>query len=195
MKRIHILGGVLAAAALAGGGAALGATVAGPDLAAATAAPAPSSSVAAPPGIGTAALAPGTALVDGTDRALYLFEADTGTTSTCVGVCAGVWPPLTTPGALPATTGDARTALVGTTRRSDGTTQVTYAGHPLYHFAADIAPGDVKGQGVHNFGGGWYVVTPAGQKIDTDDAPAAPAAPPSPAAAAPRPSAGTGYGY
>ena len=98
MKRIHILGGVLAAAVLAGGGAALGIALAGPGTPPRRAAV---RGAGDPPGrgpaaLGAAALAPGTALVDGTGRALYLFEADTGTTSTCTGACAQVWPPLLT---------------------------------------------------------------------------------------------------
>ena len=193
MKRRYILGGVLAAAALAGGGAALDAALTAPAGAAATAptvsaAPATPSGGGSPSavaaGLGVAPLAPGTALVDGAGRTLYLFEADTGGVSTCTGACAQVWPPLLAPAGAPATTGGAQAALVGTAPRADGSRQVTYRGHPLYYFAADTAPGEVKGQGIHNFGGGWYVVTPAGDKIDTDDAPAAP-----PAASSP------GYGY
>ena len=63
---------------------------------------------------------------------------------------------------------------MGTSPRADGTQQITYDGHPLYYFAGDKAPGDVRGQGIHNFGGGWYVVTPGGDEIDDD--PPAPAA-------------------
>lgn len=187
MTRIHILGGVLAAAVLAGGGAALGSALAGPGTVSGAAYGTPATSQAPVPAarqIGAAALAPGTALVDGTGRALYLFEADTGTTSTCAGACAQVWPPLLTSGPAPLTTGAAQASLVGTSPRADGTRQVTYAGHPLYHFAGDTAPGDVKGQGINNFGGGWYVVAPSGDEIDDD--------PPAPAAAPP---AGTGNGY
>ena len=171
MKRIHILAGVLAAAALAGGGAAYGNALAGPGTVSGAAYGAPATSPTSAPGdlqIGAAALAPGTALVDGTGRALYLFEADTGTTSTCTGACAQVWPPLLTPGQAPVTTGAAQASLVGTSPRADGTRQVTYDGHPLYYFAGDKAPGDVKGQGIHNFGGGWYVVTPSGDELDDD---------------------------
>jgi len=209
MKRTYILGGVLVAAALAGGGAALDVALSGPGPGTAAAAaaapsaataPAPGAApVAMPAGIGTAALGPGTALVDGAGRTLYLFEADAGTTSTCTGACAQVWPPLLAPAAAPGTAGAAQAALVGTSPRADGTRQVTYDGHPLYHFAGDNAPGDVKGQGINNFGGGWYVVAPSGAKIDTDDAPAAgpaPAPKPAPAAdPAPARSSGAGYGY
>jgi predicted lipoprotein with Yx(FWY)xxD motif len=186
VQRIHILGGVLAAALLTGGGAALGVALAGPPVPAA-AAPATSSAAPAPSGIGTAALRPGTALVDGTGHALYLFDADTGTTSTCTGACAQVWPPLLAGDAAPGATGGAQAALLGTSQRADGTSQVTYAGHPLYRFAGDTGPGEVRGQGIHNFGGGWYVVAPDGRGIDPGDAPAARPAP----AAAP----GTGSAY
>jgi Secreted repeat of unknown function len=90
--------------------------------------------------------------------------------------------------ASPAVTGAAQVALVGGTTRTDGTRQATYNGHPLYYFAADKAAGDVKGQGINNFGGSWYVVAPDGNKIDDDDAPAAkPAAAPAPMAPAPAP--------
>ena len=94
-----------------------------------------------------------------------------------------MWPPLLTSGPAPVTTGAAQASLVGTSPRADGTRQVTYDGHPLYYFAGDKAPGDVTGQGIHNFGGGWYVVAPGGDEIDDDD-------PPAPAA-----SSGTGNGY
>jgi Secreted repeat of unknown function len=62
---------------------------------------------------------------------------------------------------------------------------VTYNGHPLYYFAGDKAAGDTKGQDLHNFGGGWYVVAPNGQKIDPDD----------PAPATPAPMSAPGFGY
>ena len=201
MKRIYVLGGVLVAAALAGGGAALDVALSGPGTPASAAgvtAPAEPSAApgaaAAPAALGTAALAPGTALVDGAGRTLYLFEADTGTTSTCTGACAQVWPPVPAP-AAPDVAGGARATLVGTSPRADGTRQATYDGHPLYYFAGDKAPGDAKGQGIDNFGGGWYVVAPDGNKIDTDDGPMGKAAPAPAADSAPARSSGGGYGY
>ncbi|WP_372476585.1 COG4315 family predicted lipoprotein [Pseudonocardia terrae] len=118
-------------------------------------------------GVGSAALAPGTALVDGQGRTLYLFEADTGSASTCNGPCAQVWAPLLAHGDLPVASGAARAALFGTSARNDGTRQVTYNGHPLYYFAGDRVPGDARGQGLDQFGGAWYVVAPAGEKIGT----------------------------
>src|SRR5438132_14307799 len=83
----------------------------------------------------------GQILVDANGKTLYLFEADTSTQSTCSGACAQAWPPLTTAGAPKATSG-ASASLLGTTTRSDGTTQVTYNGHPLYTFVSDTKPGD-----------------------------------------------------
>lgn len=168
MKRTYVIGGIVAAAVLAGGGAATGVALAGggAPVGAAYGAPAPATTTS---GIGVATLKPGTALVDGTGRTVYLFEADKGTTSTCYGQCAQIWAPVPAGGP---TSGGAQTALVGTTTRTDGSGQATYNGHPLYYFANDKAPGDARGQGINRFGGGWYVVDPTGNKIDPEDAPA-----------------------
>lgn len=100
----------------------------------------------------------GTVLVDGTGRTLYLFESDTGTTSTCTGSCAGTWPALLTSGA-PASGAGASSGMLGTTARDDGTTQVTYDGHPLYLYSGDSAAGDANGEGI---GGVWFAVTTQG---------------------------------
>ncbi len=79
--------------------------------------------------------------------------------------CAlGYWPALTTKGKPQAING-ARKALLGTTRRSDGRLQVTYRGHPLYRFSGDTGAGQTSGEGLTDFGGGWWVVSPAGNKI------------------------------
>ena len=59
-------------------------------------------------------------------------------------------------------------SLVGTTARADGTTQVNYAGHPLYYFVGDKAPGDTTGQDIDQFGAKWYVLAKDGKKIDND---------------------------
>ena len=106
----------------------------------------------------------GQILVDGNGRTLYLFEADTSSASTCYGSCATYWPPLLTGGPPQAGAG-ANASLLGTTKRNDGTTEVTYAGHPLYYFIADKKPGDVTGQDINAFGGPWYVVSPSGMQI------------------------------
>jgi predicted lipoprotein with Yx(FWY)xxD motif len=134
-----------------------------------TAAASPTSSpVASPAGtaatIAVATTKLGQILVDGKGLTLYLFVADTGTTSTCNSSCATVWPPVLTTGAPQAGTG-ATASLLGTTTRTDGSTEVTYAGHPLYYFVGDKAAGDTTGQGVNNFGGLWWVLSPAGAAI------------------------------
>ena len=103
-------------------------------------------------------------LVDGRGMTVYLFVADTGTSSTCYTSCATIWPPVLTTGAPQAGTG-ADKSLLGTTTRTDGGVQVTYAGHPLYYFLKDKAPGDDKGQGVNGFGALWWVMSPAGAAI------------------------------
>jgi len=106
----------------------------------------------------------GTILVDGSGRTLYLFEADKGTSSTCYNACATYWPPLLTNGAPVAGAG-VNAALLGTTKRTDGTIEVTYGGHPLYYVVTDHNPGDATGQGVDNFGAAWDVVGPDGKQI------------------------------
>ena len=106
----------------------------------------------------------GNALVDSQGRTLYLFEADKGPMSTCNGACASLWPPDMTSGKPNAGPGvDA--AKLGTTKRSDGTLEVTYNGHPLYYFVTDRKPGQITGQGVDQFGGPWWVLSAAGKEI------------------------------
>jgi predicted lipoprotein with Yx(FWY)xxD motif len=108
----------------------------------------------------------GTILGAGPKRlTVYLFEGDKGASSSCSGPCAVVWPPVTTTG-KPQASGGALAAELGTITRSDGTTQVTYKGHPLYYFAKDGDAGDAYGQGIKGFGAGWYVLSPSDSKID-----------------------------
>jgi predicted lipoprotein with Yx(FWY)xxD motif len=108
----------------------------------------------------------GTVLAAGSRKmTVYLFEADRGPSSACAEACAGVWPPVTTSGP-PVAAGAAVAADLGTIKRADGTTQVTYKGHPLYYFVKDKDSGDSYGQGVHGFGSSWYVLSPRGGKID-----------------------------
>lgn len=106
----------------------------------------------------------GKILVDSKGRALYLFVADRSTKSTCYGACAGAWPPLTTTGKPVAGTG-VSASLLGTTKRTGGTTEVTYAGHPLYYYAGDTGPGQTTGQGLPQFGAPWWVVGADGKAI------------------------------
>jgi predicted lipoprotein with Yx(FWY)xxD motif len=117
--------------------------------------------------VSTATSKLGRILVDGRGRTLYLFEKDKRGRSACAGTCATYWPPLLTKG-KPTAGGAAKRALLGATRRADGTRQVTYAGHPLYRFVQDTKPGETKGQDLHDFGAGWYVLFRAGAKIESD---------------------------
>jgi predicted lipoprotein with Yx(FWY)xxD motif len=109
----------------------------------------------------------GAYLTDSKGRALYLFEADKGMASTCYSACASVWPPLNSTASVAAGAGVSRT-LLGTTKRTDGGSEVTYHGHPLYYYAGDKAAGSVTGQGLNQFGAKWYLIAPNGKKIDTD---------------------------
>jgi predicted lipoprotein with Yx(FWY)xxD motif len=106
----------------------------------------------------------GKILVDSKGLTLYLFAADTGTSSTCSGACAAAWPPLITKGKPTAGSG-VKASLLGTTKRSDGTLEVTYAGHPLYTYAGDTGPGQTTGQALPQFGAPWYVVGADGKAI------------------------------
>jgi predicted lipoprotein with Yx(FWY)xxD motif len=106
----------------------------------------------------------GRVLVDGSGRALYLFTRDRTPSSQCSGPCVTAWPPLLTRG-KPVAGAGARASLLGSTRRRDGSTQVTYHGHPLYHYVGDRLPGQVLCQDVEEFGGRWYVVTPSGSRV------------------------------
>ena len=108
----------------------------------------------------------GKIVVDGPARTLYLFEKDKNRRSACYGTCATYWPPLLTRG-KPVARAGAKQSLLGTTRRANGSKQVTYGGHPLYRFSLDTKPGQTKGEGLNDFGGGWDMVSPAGKKIES----------------------------
>ncbi len=103
----------------------------------------------------------GTMLFDGTGQAIYLFDKEQTTKPECYGACAEAWPPVLTKGEPTAASG-ARQDLLGTTKRNDGATQVTYGGHPLYYYAHE-AKNEVRCHNIQGFGGLWLVVTPAGQ--------------------------------
>jgi predicted lipoprotein with Yx(FWY)xxD motif len=105
----------------------------------------------------------GTILVDSAGRTLYDFHKDKGSTSSCYGACAGAWPPLLTDGD-PQAQGAAERSMLGTTKRKDGTLQVTYNGWPLYTYAGDKAPGEANGNDIEQFGAEWYALLPSGQE-------------------------------
>lgn len=99
-------------------------------------------------------------LFDKTGQAIYLFDKETSSTSACYDACAEAWPPVVTTG-RPVAAAGVKQSLLGTTKRTDGTTQVTYGGHPLYYYAHE-AKNEVKCHNITGFGGLWLVVTPAG---------------------------------
>jgi len=108
----------------------------------------------------------GKVLVNAKGVTLYLFEKDKHGKSACTGACARAWPPLVVKG-RPTASGGVHANLLGTTHRSDGTTQVTYAGHPLYTYIGDNKrPGKTTGEGSKAFGAEWYVLGVNGRKIE-----------------------------
>jgi predicted lipoprotein with Yx(FWY)xxD motif len=108
----------------------------------------------------------GRVLFDGRGRALYLFTRDRARRSRCYGGCATAWPPFLTRGE-PRARSEARSSLLGTTRRRDGRAQVTYRGAPplLTNYVGDRKPGQILCQDVVEFGGTWLVVSPSGRAV------------------------------
>ena len=108
----------------------------------------------------------GKILVNGRGRTLYLFAADKRNKDNCITRigCLAVWPALTTSG-KPVAKAGAKTSLIGTIKLSNGQTQVTYAGHPLYTYVADSRAGQTFGEGVLQSGARWYVLNGAGKVI------------------------------
>jgi predicted lipoprotein with Yx(FWY)xxD motif len=104
----------------------------------------------------------GKVLAGKSGKTLYLFKADKHGKSACYGKCAANWPPLL--GKPTAGTG-VKAALLGTTKRKNGTKQVTYAGHPLYFFTLDKSAGQTNGEGLDFFGGKWYAVNSSGKAV------------------------------
>jgi predicted lipoprotein with Yx(FWY)xxD motif len=98
-------------------------------------------------------------LVDPEGRSLYLFTLDEERTSTCEGPCAETWPPFL---GRPVAGEGVDPGLAGNAERSDGSIQVTYAGHPLYRHTGDVSPGDIEG---HGFNDVWFLVAPDGDAL------------------------------
>jgi predicted lipoprotein with Yx(FWY)xxD motif len=112
----------------------------------------------------------GPVLVDGQGLTLYLYETDRrGAPSHCYNICAVQWPPDTLPAgvAAPVAGPGVQPALLGTSPRADGTTQITYNGWPLYFWPPDKTPGKATGQALTNAGGRWYVLDPSGTAVTT----------------------------
>jgi predicted lipoprotein with Yx(FWY)xxD motif len=102
----------------------------------------------------------GVMLFDQRNQAIYLFDAESDGTPACYDECAADWPPVLTEG-TPQAAGQVQNGLLGTVQRNDGTTQLTYGGHPLYFYAHED-PGQVLCHDVEEYGGTWLVVTPEG---------------------------------
>ena len=127
---------------------------------------APSSAAAAPASsaassgtaLKTAKIGGAAVLTSAKGFTLYWFAPDTPTTSKCNGSCATFWPPVKGP----ATAGAGVTGKLATIKRSDGSVQATYNGHPLYTYSGDTAPGQAKGNGLNVNGGVWSEVTASG---------------------------------
>ncbi len=95
-------------------------------------------------------------------QAIYIWEVEESEKPECYGDCAGAWPPVLTDG-KPQAAGDVNNNLLGTTKRTDGSTQITYNGHPLYYYAHE-KPGEVKCHNVSTHGGLWWVIQPSGNR-------------------------------
>jgi len=98
----------------------------------------------------------GSVLTGPNGMTLYYFTTDSPSSTTCTGQCAVVWPPLEVAAGSTPTLSSSISGTVATISRPDGTTQVTYKGHPLYYYQGDTAPGTDKGQGVD---GTWFVLS------------------------------------
>jgi predicted lipoprotein with Yx(FWY)xxD motif len=118
----------------------------------------------------------GMVLVDSQGFTLYRLTGETTSNFVCTGSCTTTWPPLEASG-TPAG-GPGATGTIGTTKRPDGITQVTYDDIPLYTFSGDSGPGQSNGEGIQ---GVWFAVTPAGQSAKGGGGGASPT--------------GGGYGY
>jgi predicted lipoprotein with Yx(FWY)xxD motif len=105
----------------------------------------------------------GEMIYDDNDQAIYVFERDTSAKSTCYDECAAAWPPVVTSDQPIAGEG-VEAALLGTTKRRDGSLQVTYDGRPLYYYAHE-GPGEVRCHNVDLNGGFWWVVGPDGEPL------------------------------
>lgn len=105
----------------------------------------------------------GTILVTSEGLTLYDFHKDRGGDSSCYDTCAAAWPPLLTNGE-PQAQGAADRSMLGTTKRKDGTVQVTYNGWPLYTYVGDQSPGEANGNDIDQFGAEWYALQPNGQE-------------------------------
>jgi predicted lipoprotein with Yx(FWY)xxD motif len=151
--------------AATGGNAGAGTSTSSATTSASTIEPIPTTTSSSSPAAGGVAITTadsdyGTMLFDDKGQAIYLFDKESAGRPDCYGDCAASWPPVLTTGP-PQAAGAVRTDLLGRVPRDDGSTQATYAGHPLYYYAHE-GPREVLCHNVRDFGGRWLVVTPAG---------------------------------
>jgi predicted lipoprotein with Yx(FWY)xxD motif len=106
----------------------------------------------------------GLILVNARGHTLYLFAKDRNAKSSCNGSCARFWPPLLSRGKPTAGPG-VKASLLRTTKRSNGSLQVTYNRHPLYTYALDKQAGQTKGEGNSLFGAKWWAVSAKGRAV------------------------------
>ena len=170
--RLRMLLALPAAAAAAAALVACSSAGASPSSSSSSSSPA----AAAASTVKTATIAGVTVLTSSKGFTLYSFAPDTSTKSNCNGTCAQNWPPVTGPVTAAGVTG-----AFGTIKRSDGSVQATFDGHPLYTFVGDTAPGQAKGNGLNAAGGLWHEITTSGTAA--------------PAGSSPSGSSGGGYGY
>lgn len=115
----------------------------------------------------------GPVMTTGAGYVVYMFPPDQRHVVSCIDACAGSWPPVTiTRGAAPVLGPGVDPALVGQIPNladPSGRPVVTYAGWPLYTYAADIDPGQASGQGLDLDGGPWYVLAPSGRVVVPPD--------------------------
>jgi predicted lipoprotein with Yx(FWY)xxD motif len=106
----------------------------------------------------------GKVLVDPRGMTLYAFAKDTKGHSVCTGQCAAYWPPVPSSDAPKGASG-AVTATFGAIKRTDGSSQLTVNGYPMYTYAGDSQPGQANGQGLNLSGGLWWVVSGSGSWV------------------------------
>ena len=122
------------------------------------------SSLAARPTLTAGLSAYGRVLFDGRGFVVYAFTRDPRGKSVCTGACAKAWPPYVVKTRLRAASG-VKARLLGTTRRADGSLQVTYAGRALYYYVGDRSKGQILCHNVTEFGGVWRVIRPNGTPV------------------------------
>jgi predicted lipoprotein with Yx(FWY)xxD motif len=155
LKALHRLRVLLALLALGAAAAVLAACSSSGTSSSGSATSSPAAATTG--GLKTTTIGSATVLTNAKGFTLYSFAPDTPTKSNCNGACAKFWPPVK--GALSAS---GVKGTFGTIKRSDGSIQASFDGHPLYTYVGDKAPGQAKGNGLNLSGGVWHEVTTSG---------------------------------